>query len=177
MLFFVFSKPAVQKRVAFICRECLEKVEQLLLRTPMRKERKEQSKESKREKRAKYLCISNDRQRVTKIYNRFDCTCLVYFLNVPNNFSSIFLKNAQLLHSEEQFCSLSFWTWTHGLENCSFFDLSCITIATQGKQFFYKNNYKFLKYKRTICPKIFDKLSFFATMSQMGVGYFALKIF
>ena len=76
MLFFVFSKPAVQKRVAFICRECLEKVEQLLLRTPMRKERKEQSKESKREKRAKYLCISNG----------FDCTCLVYFLNVPKQF-------------------------------------------------------------------------------------------
>ena len=47
MLDFVFSKPAVQKRVALICRECLEKVEHLLLRIPMRKERKEQSEESK----------------------------------------------------------------------------------------------------------------------------------
>ena len=30
---------------------------------------------------------------------------------------------------------------------------------------------------RTICPKIFAKLDFFATMSQLGVAYFALKIF
>ena len=30
---------------------------------------------------------------------------------------------------------------------------------------------------RTICPKIFAKLYFFVTMSQMGVAYSALKIF
>ena len=30
---------------------------------------------------------------------------------------------------------------------------------------------------RTIGPKIFVKLDFFAVMSQMGVGYSALKIF
>ena len=29
---------------------------------------------------------------------------------------------------------------------------------------------------RTICPKIFAKLEFFATMSQMGVAHLALKI-
>ena len=30
---------------------------------------------------------------------------------------------------------------------------------------------------RTISPKIFDKLDFFATMPQIGVAYSALKIF
>ena len=30
---------------------------------------------------------------------------------------------------------------------------------------------------RTICPKIFAKLDFFATMSQVGVAYSALKSF
>ena len=30
---------------------------------------------------------------------------------------------------------------------------------------------------RSISPKIFDKLDFFATMSQIGVAYSALKIF
>ena len=30
---------------------------------------------------------------------------------------------------------------------------------------------------RTICPKIFAKLDFFATISQIGVAYSALKIF
>ena len=30
---------------------------------------------------------------------------------------------------------------------------------------------------RTVCPKIFAKFDFFATMSQMGVAYSALKIF
>ena len=30
---------------------------------------------------------------------------------------------------------------------------------------------------RTICPKIFAKLDFFATMSQMRAAYSALKIF
>ena len=30
---------------------------------------------------------------------------------------------------------------------------------------------------RNICSKIFAKLDFFATVSQMGVAYFALKIF
>ena len=30
---------------------------------------------------------------------------------------------------------------------------------------------------RTICPKIFDKLDFFAAMAQIGVAYSALKIF
>ena len=29
---------------------------------------------------------------------------------------------------------------------------------------------------RTICPKIFSKLDFLATMSEMGVAYSALKI-
>ena len=29
----------------------------------------------------------------------------------------------------------------------------------------------------TICPKIFAKLDFFATMSQLSVAYSALKIF
>ena len=29
----------------------------------------------------------------------------------------------------------------------------------------------------TICPKIFAKLDFFVTMSQIGVAYSALKIF
>ena len=28
-----------------------------------------------------------------------------------------------------------------------------------------------------MCPKIFAKLDYFATVSQMGVGYFALKLF
>ena len=28
-----------------------------------------------------------------------------------------------------------------------------------------------------ICPKIFAKLDYFTTVSQMGVAYFALKIF
>ena len=64
--------------------------------------------------------------------------------------------------------------------NHSLIHLSCITIATQGsifKQFFYKNNHKFLSYMRTIHPKIFAKLDYFATVSQMGVTYFSLKIF
>ena len=30
---------------------------------------------------------------------------------------------------------------------------------------------------RTIHPKIFAKLDYFATVSQMGVTYFSLKIF
>ena len=30
---------------------------------------------------------------------------------------------------------------------------------------------------RTICPKIFAELDFFAAMSQMGIAYSALKIF
>ena len=74
----------------------------------------------------------------------------------------------------------SFCVRTHSLENYSFIYLSYITIAAQGgifKQFFYKNNYKFLRYVRTICPKIFTKLDYFSTVSQMGVAYFALKIF
>ena len=29
----------------------------------------------------------------------------------------------------------------------------------------------------TICPKISAKLDFFATMSQMGLAYIAMKIF
>ena len=29
---------------------------------------------------------------------------------------------------------------------------------------------------RTICPKFFAKLYFFATMTQRGIAYFALKI-
>ena len=141
MLDFDFSKTAVQKLVALIYSECYEKVQQLLVRTPIRKERKEQSEKSKRQKRAKYLCISNDKLRVTKIHNRYGCTCLVYFFDDPKQFSSIFLKIVQLLHCEEQFCSFSFWVWTHDLEYHSFFYLSCITIATQGgifKQFFCK---------------------------------------
>ena len=44
-------------------------------------------------------------------------------------------------------------------------------------QIFYKNDYKFLRYVRTNCPKIFAKFDFFAKLSQMGVAYFALKIF
>ena len=58
--------------------------------------------------------------------------------------------------------------------------MSCITIATQGrifKQVFYKSSYKFMRYVGTICPKIFTKLDYFATVSQMGVAYFPLKIF
>ena len=57
---------------------------------------------------------------------------------------------------------------------------SFIMIATQGgifKQIFYENYYKFLRYVRPICPKIFSKLDYFATESQMVVAYFVLKIF
>ena len=74
----------------------------------------------------------------------------------------------------------SFCVRTHSLENYSFIYLSYITIAAQGgifKLFFYKNNYKFLRYVRIIRPKIFAKLDYFCTVSQMGVAYFALKIF
>ena len=41
----------------------------------------------------------------------------------------------------------------------------------------HKNIYIFLRYLRTICPKIFAKLEYFATISQKGVAYFALKVF
>ena len=58
------------------------------------------------------------------------------------------------------------------LENHSFIHLSSITICTQGgicNQFF--KFYKFFWDMCTICPKIFSKLDFFATMSEMGLTY------
>lgn len=56
-----------------------------------------------------------------------------------------------MLHYEEESFSFktdrykiySFRVWTHGLENNSFIQLSCIAIATRGgifKEILYKNN-------------------------------------
>ena len=61
----------------------------------------------------------------------------------------------------------------------SFFDSFTmhITIAIKGgifKQIFYKINNKFLRYVCPICPKTFAKTDI---LPQMGVAYFALKIF
>ena len=53
-------------------------------------------------------------------------------------------------------------------------------MSTKGgifKQIVYKINYNSLRYVRTICPKIFAKFDYFATVSQMDVAYFTLKIF
>ena len=74
----------------------------------------------------------------------------------------------------------SFCVWTHSLESHFFLHLSYITIVTQGdifKQIVYKKNYKFLRYVRTICSKIFARSDYFATAPPIGVSYFALKIF
>ena len=43
--------------------------------------------------RAKCLCISNDKQCVTKIHNRVGCTCLGYFLDDPKQFFFDFDEN------------------------------------------------------------------------------------
>ena len=51
--------------------------------------------------RAKCFCISNDIHCVINIHNRIAYTGLVDYLNDSNQYCSIFLKNAQLLHREE----------------------------------------------------------------------------
>ena len=89
----------------------------------------------------------------------------------------------------------SFRAWKHGLENHSFIHLSCITIATQNvflSKFFIKIimfetctpsvlksllNCTFCHNVPNGCCKFCTKLYFFATMSQMGIAYSALKIF
>ena len=54
------------------------------------------------ENTANCFCISSDIQCVTKILDRISCTCLVYCLDDPKQFSfNFFLKNAQLLNCEE----------------------------------------------------------------------------
>ena len=53
-------------------------------------------------------------------------------------------------------------------------------MSTQGgifKHIVYKINYNFLRYVRTICPKIFAKFDYFAIVSQKDVAYFTLRIF
>ena len=62
---------------------------------------------------------------------------------------------------------------------------SFIVSMTQGNALLLPQRVVFLStfFIKTIvnfwymCPKIFAKLDYFATVSQMGVGYFALKLF
>ena len=137
------------------------------------------------ENETKFFCISNSIQCVNKI----ELVALVSFIAsmTQNSFSLIFLKNNccivknsfVALKNNEVFFRVSFRVWTHGLENRTFFHLSCITIAAQGgtfKQFLVKTITDFWD-MRTICPKIFAKLDLIATMSQMDFHILHWKYF